>query len=77
MALVERSALRIANELGLEQLNLMPVIEPNLDSYYDCFHLPPYGANAVASAVADTLFRKSSADRASPRFSRPLVAMER
>jgi hypothetical protein len=77
MALVERRAVTVANELALEQLNLTPLIEPNLDSYYDCFHLTPYGASAVASAVADTLLRKSIADRASPWFSRPLVRMGR
>ena len=33
----------------------MSVLEPNLATYYDYFHLTPSGARSVAAAVARTL----------------------
>ena len=39
----------------MDQIDLMSVLEPSLDTYYDFFHLTPSGAMDVASAVAHTL----------------------
>jgi lysophospholipase L1-like esterase len=58
MALMDARAARVARELGVEQLDLMSVLEPNLATYYDFFHLTAAGAQSVASAVADTLLRE-------------------
>jgi lysophospholipase L1-like esterase len=55
MALLDARAARIAGSLGVEQIDLMPVLEPNLATYYDYFHLTPSGARTVAAAVARAL----------------------
>ena len=55
MALLDARAARIADSLGVEQIDLMSVLEPNLGTYYDYFHLTPSGARSVADVVARTL----------------------
>jgi len=61
MSLIDVSAVRIADELGVEHLNLFPALESNLNRYYDYFHLTPSGAAAVAALVAGTLAQPRSA----------------
>jgi lysophospholipase L1-like esterase len=58
MALVDAKAAGIAKALGVEQLDLMPVLDRSLATYYDGFHLTPGGARAVASAVAAVVLRQ-------------------
>jgi hypothetical protein len=55
MAMMNAHADRIAASLGVEQVDLMSVLEPNLATYYDYFHLTPSGARTVADAVARAL----------------------
>ena len=55
MALLDRSAKRVAEECRVEQIDLRKVLEPTLDNYYDFFHLTPAGARTVAETVAATL----------------------
>jgi len=46
---------RVADVAGahrVEQVDLMPVLDRSLDTYYDCFHLTPAGARAIAAVVA-------------------------
>lgn len=57
MALLDARATRVAEELDVEQLDLMPILERSLKSYYDFFHLTPAGARAVATAVAAAILR--------------------
>ena len=57
MAILDARAARVADELGVEHLDLMPVLEPSLEHYYDFFHATPAGARAVAAAIAATLLR--------------------
>jgi lysophospholipase L1-like esterase len=59
MTLFDRAAARVAVDLGVEQLDLMPILEPSLNTYYDFFHLTPSGARAVAAAVAAALIRQA------------------
>ncbi len=58
MALLDDRVARVADELDLEHLDLMPILDRSLDTYYDFFHLTPAGARAVASAVAAALVRQ-------------------
>lgn len=58
MAQTNERAARVAAALGAEYLDLMPVLEPNLETYYDCFHATPAGARKVAAAVATSLLRR-------------------
>jgi lysophospholipase L1-like esterase len=74
MSVLDARACRVAEELGIEQLDLMPTLERSLRTYYDFFHLTPAGARAVAFSVAAALlqrpavrsedFRKSAGERA-------------
>jgi len=58
MALLDARAARVAKELEVEQLDLMPILERSLDTYYDWLHLSPAGARAVAAAVAAAILRR-------------------
>jgi len=58
MALVSARAADVADEMGVEHLNLMPLVEPGLETYYDFVHFTPTGAAAVAEAVAATILRQ-------------------
>jgi lysophospholipase L1-like esterase len=51
MSLVDGRAALVAEALGVEQIDLMPVLEQNLVTYYDGFHVTAAGARAVATAV--------------------------
>jgi lysophospholipase L1-like esterase len=57
MALLDVRAARAALELGVEQLDLMPVVEPSAKTYYDFFHATPAGSRAIAEAVAAVVLR--------------------
>jgi lysophospholipase L1-like esterase len=58
MALVDAKAAAVAKAHGVEQLDLMPLLDRSLATYYDGFHLTPTGATAVATAVAATVLRQ-------------------
>jgi len=57
MRLVYAKAAQVAEQLGLEQVDLRPLIKASLDNYYDHVHFTPAGSAAVAWAVADALLR--------------------
>lgn len=52
MASVDARAASIARELGVEQVDVMPVLERSDRTYYDFFHATPAGARAIAEVVA-------------------------
>jgi len=66
MALMDARAVRVAEEAGVEHVDLLPVLEPSLDTYYDFFHLTPAGARVVAAAVADALVHAAPTADVSP-----------
>jgi lysophospholipase L1-like esterase len=70
MALLDARALKVAEQLGVEQLELQTLLEPSLDTYYDYTHFTPAGARTVAEAVAAVLLRQraSQASRPEHRF---------
>ncbi len=43
---------RVCEEMGVEQLDLQPLLERSFDTYYDYLHLTPKGARDVGLAVA-------------------------
>jgi hypothetical protein len=59
MGLLDARAAAVADELGVEHLDLRPVLTPSLEHYYDCFHYTPAGAAVIAQAVAAALLRRS------------------
>jgi lysophospholipase L1-like esterase len=52
MALLDSRVADVAGAHRVEQVDLMPVLDRSLDTYYDCFHLTPAGARAIAAVVA-------------------------
>jgi lysophospholipase L1-like esterase len=58
MSLVDARADVVARSLGLDPVDLMPAIEQSLETYYDCFHMTPVGARAVARAVSDAVLQR-------------------
>jgi lysophospholipase L1-like esterase len=61
MRRLDAAAARIADEHDVEQLDLLPIVEPGLENYYDFFHATPAGARIVAAAVADALVQPRGA----------------
>lgn len=57
LSLVNDRAVKIADELGIEHLDLMPVLTPGLENYYDFIHFTPAGARVVAEALARFFLR--------------------
>jgi hypothetical protein len=74
MALLDTKAARVAQELGVEQLDLMPILEPSVANYYDFFHATPTGARTIAAAVAARLLQQPVA--ATPEGRRALLDRE-
>jgi lysophospholipase L1-like esterase len=60
MALLDARAARVAEALDVEQLDLMPILERSLNTYYDGCHGTPAGARAIATAVAAAILRRPS-----------------
>ena len=48
----------MADEVGVEQLDLTAVLEPSLETYWDWLHLTPAGARTVADAIASVILRQ-------------------
>jgi len=51
-------AAAVARSLDVEQLELMPILEPSLATYYDIIHLTDSGALQVANAVTAAILRE-------------------
>lgn len=60
MALLDARAASVAEDLGVEHLDLRPALEPSLENYYDFFHATPAGARIVAAAVAAAILHPST-----------------
>jgi len=57
MALVSARAATVADEMGVEHLDLMSVLRPSLQTFYDFVHYTPAGAAVVANVVASAILR--------------------
>jgi len=57
MALIDSRAVLVADELGIEHLDLMPRLDRSLKHFCDFAHFTPAGAAAVAEAVATTILQ--------------------
>ena len=64
MALLDARAVRAATELGVEQVDLMTVLERSERTYYDFFHATPAGARVIASTIAAALLLRPRCDSA-------------
>ena len=52
MGKVDAVTSEVAAAMGIEHVDLMPVLERSLTTYYDFYHFTPTGARAVAETVA-------------------------
>jgi hypothetical protein len=66
MGLVDTRAARVAEELGIEHIDLRAVLAPTLDNYYDFAHYTPEGAAIIARTVAEAVARPRAMPRHSP-----------
>lgn len=57
---VDRRIARLADELGVESVNLMPLLESSLRTYYDLQHLTPEGARQVARHTVAAILADAS-----------------
>jgi lysophospholipase L1-like esterase len=71
MTLVDARAVKVAEELEVEHLDVKALLEPSLNTYYDYVHYTPAGARKVAEALAAALLRQHTL-RPEPA-NRPLV----
>ena len=55
MGAADRTAARVAEDAGVEQLELMSVLPRTFETYYDFLHFTPAGAELVGKAVADAI----------------------
>jgi lysophospholipase L1-like esterase len=56
---LDRRAIAVADELGLEHVDLPGVLEPNLSHYYDTLHFTAAGSVRVAEVIAASLLRNA------------------
>ena len=73
MAELDRRAAKVANELGVEQIDLRNEVEPSLAHYYDILHFTPAGSRRVAEEVAVALTHNASCRTARSREVRQVV----
>jgi len=66
MACVDQRAESIAEELNVEQVDLMPILERSLATYYDGFHATSNGARVVAAEIAAAIQRAPAENRSLP-----------
>jgi lysophospholipase L1-like esterase len=59
MSMIDRRVSMFAQATGVEQIELMSVLEQSLSTYYDCVHLTPAGATAVANVVSNAVVHGS------------------
>ncbi|MFM7296485.1 MAG: GDSL-type esterase/lipase family protein [Planctomycetota bacterium] len=56
---LDERAAATAQRLQVEQLDLRPLVEPNLANYYDYLHFTPQGARIVAEAVRGAVLSRA------------------
>jgi hypothetical protein len=59
MRLVDERVTRVAAELGIEAVDLMPVVPPTFDLWYDEMHHTAKGCERIGKALARTLLEDS------------------
>jgi hypothetical protein len=52
---MDRRVADVADDLGVQHVDLVSIIEPSLENYYDFWHFTPAGAVVVGKAVAQAL----------------------
>jgi lysophospholipase L1-like esterase len=71
MARLDAKAAAIAEDMSVEQVDLMPILERSARTYYDFFHATPAGARVIAAAIAAVVLREPVSAPVSPRHVAP------
>jgi hypothetical protein len=58
-------AAAVARSFSVEQLELMPFLEPNLETYYDAVHFTDGGARHVGEVITAAIMREALSQRSS------------
>ena len=61
MARLAEEGARVAAEEGAETLDLMPALEPDLESFYDFIHLTARGSSVLADSLANRILAVTAA----------------
>ena len=56
--LVDRRVAAVCDEAGVQQADLMPLLEPSLATFYDFWHFTPAGGAVVGKAVAKAVLER-------------------
>jgi hypothetical protein len=64
MARLDARTTCLAREMSVEQLDLMPILEPSAKTYYDFFHATPAGAKIIAHAVGAAVLQRPAVSAA-------------
>jgi len=74
--LIDGRVVRVAEELGLQHVNLRPVLNQGLRHYYDHDHFTPEGAACAARAVAAALTEDNTVTkRVTPRVTQARIPL--
>jgi len=71
---IDARVVAVAEELGLQHLNLRPVLDQGLRHYFDHDHLTPRGAAAAAHVIADLVLGRQAAASV-PRVTQPRIPL--
>jgi hypothetical protein len=61
VGLIDRRVADVADDLGIAHVDLMPLLEPSLRTFYDFWHFTPAGGDVVGKAVARALLEPAPA----------------
>jgi hypothetical protein len=65
---MNQRAARACEELGVEQIDVMSMLECSTATYYDHFHHTPAGADTIARTVADRVLHTNGASARAPSY---------
>jgi hypothetical protein len=62
--LMDRRVEAVCRDVGIEQVDLMPLLEPSLATFYDFWHFTPAGGAVIGKAVADAVLSRKAVEPA-------------
>jgi lysophospholipase L1-like esterase len=67
MRQLERRAIEVTDDFGVERVSVRSALEPSIENYYDWLHYTPAGAAVIAKAVSAALLRPHEVSAARQR----------
>ncbi len=66
VAQVDARVAKVCDEMGVEQVDLMPLLDPSLRTFYDFWHFRPAGGSVIGRAVAQAVLEPRRTPDATP-----------